>query len=212
MMASQMQTIAPDCGRKGTPSRFSLWFHLPLVVLSHLVTCHPLEVMMSTAQVQPPARGPPGAWPILPTVVWLQHSKACAAGPQEEPSFREDGRCAEQKVLAEKTEVPAEFKINCECWAAGPCWTPTRQLTGRAVGLMLWPEGSSVPALTAIAAIRAVAWGPRESLLGCSDPCTPASTSCTLGQETKLADCGRGLGEPVHPLPSALPSWAICAQ
>ncbi|KAM8944404.1 beta-lactoglobulin-like [Lycaon pictus] len=121
----------------------------------------------------------------------------------------EDSRCAEQKVLAEKTEVPAEFKINCECWAAGPCWTPTHQLTGRAVGLMLWPEGSSVPALTAIAAIRAVAWGPRESLLGCSDPCTPASTSCTLGQETKLAACGRGLGKPVHPLPSALPSWAI---
>ncbi|EFB22693.1 hypothetical protein PANDA_014065, partial [Ailuropoda melanoleuca] len=29
-----------------------------------------------------------------------------------QPSSREDGRCAEQKVVAEKTEVPAEFKIS----------------------------------------------------------------------------------------------------
>ena len=72
MMASQMQTIAPDCGRKGTPSSFSLWFHLPLVVLSHLVTCHPLEIMMSAAQVQPPARGLPGAWPSSP--LWFGSS------------------------------------------------------------------------------------------------------------------------------------------
>lgn len=31
-------------------------------------------------------------------------------------SSREDGSCAERKILAEKTEVPAEFKINCTCW------------------------------------------------------------------------------------------------
>ncbi|XP_022348486.1 beta-lactoglobulin-1-like, partial [Enhydra lutris kenyoni] len=44
-------------------------------------------------------------------MVWLYHKKP-GQPAHKEPSFREDGRCAEQKVMAEKTKVPAEFKIN----------------------------------------------------------------------------------------------------
>lgn len=42
-----------------------------------------------------------------------QSLQGASQGPM---SSREDGSCVERTILAEKTEIPAELKINRTCW------------------------------------------------------------------------------------------------
>lgn len=56
-------------------------------------------------------------------------------------SSREDGSCAERKILAEKTEVPAEFKISCTCWL----WANVPQALGVVKVLALSQHQLSLP-------------------------------------------------------------------
>ncbi|XP_077609159.1 beta-lactoglobulin-1-like [Crocuta crocuta] len=82
---------------------------------------------------------------------------------------REDGRCVEKKVVAEKTELPAEFKIN---WAVrqGPRSTPG----GPGMRIVTPP---SVPALTALPAFSAVG----TSLLASLTPTVMRPGSLSVG-------------------------------
>lgn len=186
---------SPDCGRKGTPSPFLLWFHLPSHGLS------PRSPRGYSVCSPGPSRSTDSA-PHL----WFGSITIRRVLPaHRQPSSREDGRCAEQKVVAEKTEVPAEFKISCECRASRPRWAPTCWLTGRAGGLR---SGLRVPRRASshrpsfhLQGCGPGAWG--RSLLGCSDP---------GGHETKLTVYGRGLGEHLGPPPPALPSQAPCRE
>lgn len=114
-----MWIVGPDYQGKGPPSPCSLC--LPLsshgAAVSHPVTCRLLEVMLSAARGLPE----PGLFPPAPAPAGSVLSPEGPAGSLEtQPSFREDDRCVEKTVVAEKTEVPAEFKISCECWAWAP--------------------------------------------------------------------------------------------
>lgn len=108
--------------------------------------------------------------------------------------FREDGRCVEKKVVAEKTELPAEFKINCECWAPGPLRRPHCWLRGRAAGSALHPRGPGHE--NSDTTLSASSHCP--SRLQCCGH-VPAGLSDPHGDETRLAVCGH-----LHTPPSIL--------
>ena len=128
---------------KALPDLFSLApsdFSWPI----HPVICGPRgdsECSQGRLASQPlcprhPPPAPPGAgfcpWPSV-------HPDENGPCPwlRKQLSFRENGECAQKKIIAEKTKIPAVFKIDGECQVPGGCPPPPGdcgQVQGAGVG------------------------------------------------------------------------------
>lgn len=74
----------------------------------------------SWAPMPPLAQAPPGASFHPGPQFGLINSAWPVHVAQETPAFQGQGRvCYKEKIIAEKTEIPAVFKINCKCRVCG---------------------------------------------------------------------------------------------
>lgn len=102
---------------------FSPWLHLTSPGPSTRSPVAP-EVTVSAAEAGWPVgplcpRHPPPAPPGAAFCPWPSvHPDENGPCPwlRKQLSFRENGECAQKKIIAEKTKIPAVFKIDGECW------------------------------------------------------------------------------------------------
>uniref|UniRef100_A0A2K5XQR3 Lipocalin/cytosolic fatty-acid binding domain-containing protein n=1 Tax=Mandrillus leucophaeus TaxID=9568 RepID=A0A2K5XQR3_MANLE len=70
-------------------------------------------LVTSTCGLEAPLSSVLGVWPLPPSPgLQIGHHSVCAHRSQKQSPFRESNQCIEEKIIAEKTENPIEFKIN----------------------------------------------------------------------------------------------------
>lgn len=73
-------------------------------------------LVTSTCSLEAPLSSVLGVWPLPPSPgLQIGPHSVCAHRSQKQSPFRESNQCVEEKIIAEKTENPIEFKINCKC-------------------------------------------------------------------------------------------------